>query len=1710
MTDENLHRVLFETAGDAILILHNGEIIDCNASAGKLLGRSAKKLRGQALSDFWATPSAAGLEEQKAALDTLVEGDQRRVEWRLQPINGETLVVQGALNAIEVKGERYIQAILRDVTTHKTLETQLRESETQYKTLFDNVPVAIYTKNREGIYTSVNKDTLKYWSQNPQGHTDLELLAPQTGRALRQNDLMVMESGQEQILEETIDTPDGKRVVLSRKLPTRDAQGQINGLLGISIDITQRKQVEDELQRQRAYLRQVIDINPSFIFAKDRQGRFTLANEAFARAYQTTPDDIIGKTDADFHANQDLVERYNRDDLSVIETGQELSFDDQLVTNVQGMLVWRKTVKRPIVDENGLPYQMLGVSTDITAIKRTEERLARINEVFLNLSQVSAENIDRLTALCGELLGAAAAAYNRLDNNQLCAIAGWQVPLERASFDKPDGRICYDVIKSGQEEAMVVRHLQDSIYAATDPYVRPNAWQTYLGHPVKVQDMVVGSLCATFQADLEPAEGDKRIMGILASAIGVEEERRLAEEARRETDAWLRTLISALPDITFVKDETGRYVDILADERNPLYQGAASLLKGKTIHDLLPPTTVELFMKVIQQVLASGEPQVVDYFLDLPPGGPRWYQGRVSPMPAIPGELRRVVWVAYDITERKNLEIKIEESLERRGRQVQLSTHIAQVIATATNLDDLYHRVVTEVNTQFGYFHVQLFSYEAESEMLKLAAGYGDIGQQMLAENYQIPKGVGLAGQAVALGQSILRPDLEQQPDSVPHPLLARAKGAIAVPVKLGETVLGVLSAKVEQPNVLDEEDQLVLEGLCGQIAIAIENTRLLQQVQRRAVELQTVAQVSAIVSTTLAVDKLLQTVVDLTKVRFNLYHAHIYLADEFQDTLVLTAGADQVGRQMVEQGWRIPVSRADSLVVQAFRRQAGVVSNEVETDPGFMPNPLLPETRSELAVPLLIGKRVLGVLDVQSNRSNRFSDDDLQIMSTLATQVAIALENARLFEEERKFAASIEGQVTRLSLLNEMGAALSAVSSTQEAIELAARKTVEVIEGDRVTVTLLDPAGQHLEYYAIQGIGGPLVENLAVAETLTGQALTSGKVMVISDLAQEEHPSARKLGEQGLQSLLIAPLIGWGRALGAINISSRQRKAYDARDEGLAQQIGSLLASTIENRRLFEQTQIALAETETLYDLTGILSTASSLDKVLQVVVSPDIHPHIAQAALFTINVDPAGRPEELILAASWNRDSEYETLISGVRYQAQAYPGAEIWLENPQDLLLVDDVSRDERLTQADRALCTDFGARAFVQLPLRLGPTWVGLISLHWTVPQQFSQRDARLYQSLAYQTAVVVNNLLLLEQTQTTLTEVNLLYRVAQAIAQMDDDQAIYEFVLQAYLKVLGLPQGGVLVTDDRDPYFSTLRALMINGQLVEAGMRVPMKGNPASELVIKTKKPVAVADALSDPLLAPVRDFVLKMGYKSLLLVPIVVRDQVFGVLGADSTEDIHEFTEHEIALVQGIADQLGVAIENRRLLVETRAALAEVKTLQRRYTVQAWEAYRARSEIKGYERIGDVLMPVSEKTEADIERILLHKRRTIVPGMPPLGNGKSAGQNGQEKSNALVVPLKVRDETVGLLGVEARDGQDWTPEEVAFIEAIAEQMAQAAENIRLLDETQQQAARERRVNEISEKIQAAQSLEEALQIAVKEVGLSLQVPQVTVEFDVEE
>ncbi len=199
---------------------------------------------------------------------------------------------------------------------------------------------------------------------------------------------------------------------------------------------------------------------------------------------------------------------------------------------------------------------------------------------------------------------------------------------------------------------------------------------------------------------------------------------------------------------------------------------------------------------------------------------------------------------------------------------------------------------------------------------------------------------------------------------------------------------------------------------LAQEAALARTEAALADQA-RLSGELRAVSDVSVAAAATLDVDRLLTAASDLTKENFNLYHAHIYLLDEDRKVLVLRAGAGETGREMARARRSISIGER-SIVARAARERDVVLVGDTRRSTDFLPHPLLADTRSEMAVPLIIGDRLLGVLDVQSNRANYFRPEDRQVYKILAAQLAVATQNALYFSEQLEMAEKLR-EVDRL-----------------------------------------------------------------------------------------------------------------------------------------------------------------------------------------------------------------------------------------------------------------------------------------------------------------------------------------------------------------------------------------------------------------------------------------------------------------------------------------------------------------------------------------------------------------------------------------------------------------------------------------------------------------------------------------------------------------------
>ncbi len=222
------------------------------------------------------------------------------------------------------------------------------------------------------------------------------------------------------------------------------------------------------------------------------------------------------------------------------------------------------------------------------------------------------------------------------------------------------------------------------------------------------------------------------------------------------------------------------------------------------------------------------------------------------------------------------------------------------------------------------------------------------------------------------------------------------------VPLRSAGATVGFLTTSARRPTEFSSEEIRVLAVASGGIAVAIERYRLLNEAQRRALELQTAAEIARDTTGTLAISQLMERIVNLIKERFHFYHVQIFLLDEPGNFAVVRESSGEAGKELKRRGYKVAVG-SRSVIGSITSNGATLAIPDVSQSNIFYPNPLLPETRSEIGLPLKAGDKVIGALDIQFDRANAFNQDDLTVLQILADQIAVAIENARAYELSQK-----------------------------------------------------------------------------------------------------------------------------------------------------------------------------------------------------------------------------------------------------------------------------------------------------------------------------------------------------------------------------------------------------------------------------------------------------------------------------------------------------------------------------------------------------------------------------------------------------------------------------------------------------------------------------------------------------------------------------------
>lgn len=876
-----------------------------------------------------------------------------------------------------------------------------------------------------------------------------------------------------------------------------------------------------------------------------------------------------------------------------------------------------------------------------------------------------------------------------------------------------------------------------------------------------------------------------------------------------------------------------------------------------------------------------------------------------------------------------------------------------------------------------------------------------------------------------------------------------------------GEAV-GTLRVESSEENPLSQAEEALLDSISTQIAETLDNARLLEQTHQRAIELEAVAQVSTAVSTILERQTLLQTFVDLMKRSFGLYQVHTYLFDQSTDMLDLTAATDEAGQQLIANRWQISMNHPSSLLAESARTRKGLISNDVKNNPHVADLSHRSNVKAEMCIPIVSGDIFFGVVELMADEIDFFTDDDLRIQSTLTTQIAVALQNVYLLETALQAQKDAEDRLQETQILQQLSQALTGAADVKDVINAFFEVHNEYLDFEFVIFSLVDDMQQRVKAVMglnvtdahIQKANHPLDSNDIMADIIrTGQTevITGWDSRFDADVFEAEN-------HQTWGARVFTPIKLRQKNIGLVESGFKKESSRAILDSQirLIQAFVNQVAVAIESVQRYETSRESERRLMLLNGMSTLISQTNTLEAVLQIGVDKAQDIFKANRVSVTLLEEDA----ETLRVAVLTDDSQWGTVGETFPLKGTIMAHA---FETRQPVVSLSATTNDPTASN------NQISAMA---APLVIGGDPFGTLNVS-SAEIYYSHHYESLLSQIASSLSAAIENRQLFDQMQATLSEIETLYIANRRISSSQNLQEMAAAVAETGT-VSAINRLTLLLFDldnKGEMTHLTVAGSWHSGQgpkPTPVGTRHPREVLVAANILV-TPTPIFINDVQkSSHVILAAKTLFQQMEVRTMAVLPLWANAHQRGAILLQG-QTVHEFTEREKQPYLALARQVAVALDNQRLLQETQAALAEGEAIQRQYTLQAWERYQASQKQAMYIHNGSGI-EVSHEVELD-----------------------------NPQPSDLTMQLKIRGETIGLVGLQELDPErNWTSQEVQFVQAIAEQAAQAAENLRLLDETQRRAALEVTLNNLGEKVRTTQSFEAALRVTLNEIGLLLQ------------
>jgi GAF domain-containing protein/HAMP domain-containing protein len=640
----------------------------------------------------------------------------------------------------------------------------------------------------------------------------------------------------------------------------------------------------------------------------------------------------------------------------------------------------------------------------------------------------------------------------------------------------------------------------------------------------------------------------------------------------------------------------------------------------------------------------------------------------------------------------------------------------------------------------------------------------------------------------------------------------------------------GETSARVSV-NSEDEFQQLAETFNAMASSVEQERINLESRVAERTSSLVLAAEVGRSVSQVRELHFMLKDATEIIRSQFDLYYAQVYLTDPAQKALILEAGTGTVGAELVSRGHHLPLNTG-SINGRAVVEKRSIVISDTSASMTFRPNPLLPNTKSEMAVPLPVGEKVVGVLDLQSEKPGALNQDMLPAFEALAGQLAIAIQNANLLAETEQARAEMEAQARRMVRKNwedyldaiHTPEQIGFVFEGSQVFPLSDPTNIQpVVEGNSIQAPIAI-TGESLGNLIVETDAQDLTpQNTELVNIIARQVAQQIENLRLLESAEryrsEAEQAARRLTHEGWQeymkfrsassmgylydlnevrpanngheideSAVALPLKVREQTIGKLSINGLTSDDKDSME--LINAVVERLGTHIDSLRQYEQTQSALAQSEKLFDASSRLTQATDLQELVASVVKVLDIPEVNRGLLTSFDYDSEGEIKQLNVIGNWWSGEGTEITPVGTRYSLEVIQAMPMFVSSIP--VFFNDTSTDERIDATTMKLVQRLNLRAVAVLPLHLGSRQIGALILEAEKPHTFTTDETRLFASLAPQIATVLENRQQYEKAQHQAKREAMLNVINQKIQGATTVDAVLQIAARELGNALGAP------------------------------------------------------------------------------------------------------------------------------------------------------------------------------------------------------------------------------------------------------------------------------------------------------------------------------